>query len=163
MRAAYLLSEHNSRSGGHIYNPAGRNGGCGSRFVPTNSVLKTKKWSSARTFTLRFGVHSCFLSWNETLLTLGGRGTQAVICRARALKCTPVAAGLFLFLGRNSRFGGHISCLRGTSSGIVGTAPKCPHYAGLLWIRSRFYAQSTAVGRIAIAFLTVLLISSENY
>ena len=45
IRAICILSWHNSRSRGYVHSLAGRNGifWCGSRFLPTNSVVKTKK------------------------------------------------------------------------------------------------------------------------
>ena len=61
--------------GRHVHCLAGRDEilRCGSRFLTTNSGIKTKKRrSSARSLSLRLGGHSCFSSWKETLFTLGG-------------------------------------------------------------------------------------------
>ena len=49
-----------------------------------------------RNLKLRLGVHWCFLSWNETILTLGG--AQAVFWEgAQVPRCTPVAPGSVTF------------------------------------------------------------------
>ena len=50
-----------------------------------------KKRFSVQNLKLRNGVHSCFSSWNETFLTLGG----TVFLGGKAPKCTPVAPKQF--------------------------------------------------------------------
>ena len=84
-----LYSGYNSRSGEHIHNLAGRNGilGCGSRFLPTNSGLKSKKkglWHKVLGFVLAF---TCVFRPGTRLYSRLGAG--AVCCP----KCTPVEPG----------------------------------------------------------------------
>ena len=52
---------------------------------------------------LRFGIHSCVLSWNETLLIFGE--AQAVFWGAQAPKCTLVAPGKLFSFGTQSSLG----------------------------------------------------------
>ena len=83
IRAVCLLSWHNSDLKGYVYSLAGCDGilWYGPLSLPINSSVKTpKKGFSARNLGLSLGLHLCFSSCNETLLTLGG--AQAVIWRA---------------------------------------------------------------------------------
>ena len=108
MHAVCLLLGHNSRSGSMFI--ARRRDEilcCGFWFFPQNQRWRSKKWSLAQNLRLRLGFHSCFLSWNETLLTLGE--AQAVFWgEGKAPKCTPMAPRLLLFWGAQSSFGGEI-------------------------------------------------------
>ena len=66
-----------------------------------------KKKVSVQNLGLSLSVHSCFLSWNESLLMLGG-GHKQYFWGAQAPKCTPVALGLLLFWGAQGVIlGGH--------------------------------------------------------
>ena len=110
---------------GHVHSLPRRDGilWCGSRFLPTNSGLKTKKKSSARNLRLRLCVHSCFSSWNETLLTFGGH--KQYFGGAQALKCIPVTPGLLLSFGAQFSLEGNFS-FREVQAVIWGeAAPKC--------------------------------------
>ena len=105
--------------GGHVHTLAGKGGffWFGSRFLPPNSGVKTKKRFSVRNLRLRLSVHSCFSSWHDMLLTIGG---------AQAPKCTPVVPGLLLSFGAQSSLERAHFSLGGTNSDLEGTAPKCP-------------------------------------
>ena len=91
---------------------------CGSLFLPTNSVIKNKKNFSALNVRLRFGVHSCVLSWKEILLTLGS-GAQAVFGGTDPEMYTSGTGSVTFFWGT-------ILAWQGTSCDLGGTAPKCP-------------------------------------
>ena len=119
IRAVCLLSAHDSRFGGHVHSLAGRDRllRCGSRFLPINLAVKTKKKVFDAKSLVRLGVHSCFSSLNRTLLTLKG-GMQAIICGAQAPKCTPVAPGLLLSFRTKSTLRGYMSYLGGTQTVI---------------------------------------------
>ena len=112
--AVCLLSRPNSRWG-HVHNLAGRDGvfWSGSRLLSNNAGVKTKnkKRSSAQNLWLRRGVHSCFASWNKTLLALegheqyyGGHRSQNALQWHRAC---------YFLLGLNPRSGEHISRVGG--------------------------------------------------
>ena len=91
----------------HVYSVAGRDGilSCGSRFLPTNSGVKTKKkGSSARNLRLRLGVHSCFSSWNGTTHAWGA---QAVFWGAQTRKYAQVPLDLLFSFEAQSSLGGH--------------------------------------------------------
>ena len=87
---------------------------CGSRFLPSNSRVKTKKKKrfSARNFRLSLGVHSFFRPGTKLFSRLGGHKQYFV--GAQAPKCTPVAPACYFLSEHTSRLGS--------------TAPKCPQW-----------------------------------
>ena len=95
IRVACLLSGHNSCSGGHIHCLAKRDGNlwCGSRFLPTNSGMKSKKKVLGAKSQQHFG---------------GGTGPEK-----HSSGSEPVT-----FLGAQSSLGEHISRLAGVGPEI---------------------------------------------
>ena len=83
-----------------------------------------KKSSLERNPRLSLGVHSCFSSWNEILLTF--RGAQAVFLGDAGPEITSIAPGLLLSFGHNPRLGSTILALGGTSSDVGEHGPKMP-------------------------------------
>ena len=129
--------EHNSRLGRRARSyPAGARRNLMSLMLRV-TVLTHKfrgddqKKSSALNLRLRFGVHLCVLSWNETLLTLGGGGGTSCVLEAQAPKCTPVVPGQLLFVwGTILAWVGRFLAREGRSSDLGGTAPKCSPWHG---------------------------------
>ena len=98
---------------------------CGSRFMPSDSGMKTKISSLSQNLRLRHSVHPCFRPRTKVYLCLG-RAEQAVF------------SGGGGGTGPKKHFSGtgpvHIFCLGGTSSDYVGKAPKCsPKAPGVGW------------------------------
>ena len=71
-----------------------------------------KKGSSALNLRLRLGLHSYFLSWNETLLTLGG--ARAVFWGGTSPEMHSSGTGPVTFVWGTILAWGHIFCLGGT-------------------------------------------------
>ena len=83
-----------------------------------------KKRFSARNLRLRLGVHSCMLSWKDTLLTLG-EGTSSILGVTGPKMYSSGTGPLFFFWGKILAWGAHFS-LGGTSSDLGGYGPKMP-------------------------------------
>ena len=88
--AVYLFSGHKSRSGA----PSLRDGARRNLMVQILLFAykfrvenQKKKRSMVRNLRLSLGVRSCFSSWNETLLTLGGHRPQNALQWHRAYYC----------------------------------------------------------------------------
>ena len=67
---------------------------------------------------------SCFLSWNEISLTLGGQ--KQAFWGSQAPKCTLVAQGLLFSFGAQSSLGGMILAWVGTSSDMGARPQNAP-------------------------------------
>ena len=107
--------------GGHVYSQAGCDGNlwCGCRFLPTNSLVKTKKRSSARNLRLRLAFTRVFRPGKRLYSRLSSiyftlysiyftrlYSRLSSILGAEASKCTTVAPGLFRSFGHSARFEG---------------------------------------------------------
>ena len=97
---------------------------CGSRSLPTNSRVETKKKSLAQNIMLTLDVHSFFVlernfthAWGDTSGILGGHSPQNA--RQWHQAC-------YFISKHNSRLEGTLLAWGGTSSDLGGTAPKCP-------------------------------------
>ena len=76
---------------------------------------------------LRLGVHSCVLSWNETLFALtGGGGTSGVLGETGPKTCTSGTGHVTLFWGTILAWVGRFLAWEGRSSDFGGQGPKMP-------------------------------------
>ena len=99
-----------------------------SQILPTNLVVKTpQKMSLARNLRFCVGVHLCFLSWNETLLTLGG-WAKAEFWGGTGPEMHFSGTRPVTFFGAKSLLGGHISRLGGTSSDLGARPRNAPQW-----------------------------------
>ena len=125
--AVYFFEEYKSRSGGGARSLPG---GAPRNLMVRISLLAhnfrgedQNHRSSGRNLRLSLGVHSCFSSWNETLLKLEGAQAVFFFGGAQEPKCTPLGPDLLLSFGAQSLLGRHTSPVGGTNCDL-GARPR---------------------------------------